>query len=320
MNKPLVSVKTITYNHEKYIAQCIEGILNQKTNFDFEYIIGEDCSTDNTMQIVQEYANKYPNIIRIISSEENVGATKNDQRTDEACIGKYVAFCEGDDFWTDPYKLQKQVDFMEANPEYGLVHTNFSCIKGEKVLKGFRDGQNLPTGNILSELIRGNHIATASVCMRNDLLQSIRIGDPIRKNNWRMGDYPLWIEAAARTKIHYMADDTITYRIHNTSATHGLDVKGDFNFFNDRYAIKRHYIKKFACKDLEPFINKMYHRELLKFAIFLKDEKLRETCLKYFKASTMGESFPYLMLSQYTIFDPLYCFVYTTRKKLKMVV
>lgn len=320
MDKPLVSVKTITYNHEKYIAQCIEGILNQKTNFDFEYIIGEDCSTDKTMDVIQEYAAKYPDIIRVITSEQNVGATLNDQRTDDACRGKYVAFCEGDDYWTDPYKLQKQVDFLEANPNYGLVHTNFSCQKGDKLLKGFRDGQNLPSGNILSDLIRGNHIATASVCMRNDLLQSIRIGEPIRKHNWRMGDYPLWIESAARMKVHYLEDDTITYRIHETSATHGLDVMGDFRFFSDRYDIKRHYIKKFGCEDLEPFINKMYHRELLKFAILLKDEDLRERCLQYFKDSSVGESFPYLMLSQYPIFDPLYCFVYTTRRKLKMVV
>jgi glycosyltransferase involved in cell wall biosynthesis len=320
MDKPLVSVKTITYNHEKYIAQCIEGIMNQKTSFSFEYIIGEDCSTDSTMKIIQQYANKYPDTIRIITSEKNVGSAINDQRTDDACQGKYVAFCEGDDYWTDPYKLQKQVDFLEANPDFGLVHTNFSCIKGEKELKGFRDGEELPTGHILSQLIRGNHIATASVCMRNDLLQAIRIGEAIRKYNWRMGDYPLWIEAAARTKIHYMADDTITYRIHNTSATHGLDVKGDYHFFSDRYAIKRHYIKKYGCEELEPFIDKMYHRELLKFAIFLKDDKLREKCLKYFKKSDMGESFPYRMLSQYPIFDSLYCFIYATRKKLKMVV
>lgn len=111
MDKPFVSVKTITYNHEKFIAQCIEGIMMQKTNFAFEYIIGEDCSTDSTMEIVQEYARRYPDVIRIITAEKNVGAVENDNRTDRACRGKYVAFCEGDDFWTDPYKLQKQVDF-----------------------------------------------------------------------------------------------------------------------------------------------------------------------------------------------------------------
>ena len=143
---------------------------------------------------------KYPDIIRIITSEKNVGAAINDQRTDEACRGKYVAFCEGDDFWTDPYKLQRQVDFLEANPEYGLVHTNFSCVKGEKILKGFHDGEKLPTGNILIDLIRRNHIATASVCMRNDLLKTIRIGEPIRKHNWKMGDYPLWLESCRKNK------------------------------------------------------------------------------------------------------------------------
>lgn len=320
MNEPLVSVKTITYNHEPYIGKCIEGVLSQKTNFNFEFIIGEDCSTDNTLMIINEYVNKYPERIKLITSEKNVGAAANDKRTDEACRGKYVAFCEGDDYWTDPYKLQKQVDFLEANPEFGLVHTNFSCVKGDKFLRGFRDGEKLPTGNILSDLIKGNHIATASVCMRNELLQSIRIDEPIRKFNWSMGDYPLWIEAAARVKVHYLADDTITYRIHNTSATHGLDTKGDFKFFSDRYDIKRHYIKKFGCEDLEPFIDKMFHRELLKFAIFFKDEELRKKCYNYFKQSALSENFLYLFLSQYNIFDFMFCLVYNTRKKLTMVV
>lgn len=118
ISEPLVSVRTSTYNHGKYIKYCIEGVLMQKTTFPFEFIIGEDCSTDETREIVFEYAKKYPDIIRVITADYNVGSKANGRRCIRACRGKYMAICEGDDYWTDPLKLQKQVDFLEANPNY----------------------------------------------------------------------------------------------------------------------------------------------------------------------------------------------------------
>ena len=120
---PLVSVKMITYNHKPYIKRAIKSILNQNVNFPFELVIGEDCSTDGTREIVEKYQKRYSKIIRIITSKHNVGGPSNGLRVDRACRGKYIAFCEGDDFWHHPLKLQKQIDFMEANPDVGLVHS-----------------------------------------------------------------------------------------------------------------------------------------------------------------------------------------------------
>jgi len=117
-NKPLVSVCMITYNHENFIKDAIEGILMQKTSFPIELIIGEDCSTDNTRKIVKDYEEKYPEIIFAQYSEKNLGMINNFLNVLQAARGKYIALCEGDDYWTDPLKLQKQVDFLEANPEY----------------------------------------------------------------------------------------------------------------------------------------------------------------------------------------------------------
>src|SRR5271157_2282730 len=112
----LVSVFMITYNHEKFVGQAIESIVTQKVNFDFELIIGEDCSTDNTLDICNKYAKQYPDIIKLFPSEKNYGMMGNTVRVLYACTGKYIAMCEGDDYWCDPYKLQKQIDFLEANP------------------------------------------------------------------------------------------------------------------------------------------------------------------------------------------------------------
>ena len=120
---PIVSVCTITYNHEKFIRQAIEGVLSQKCNFKFEMVIGEDCSKDGTRKIIEEYAAKYPDIIVPLYEEKNIGAKLNATKTLEHCRGKYIAFLEGDDYWTDPFKLQKQFDFMEANPGYTICFT-----------------------------------------------------------------------------------------------------------------------------------------------------------------------------------------------------
>lgn len=118
---PLVSVWMITYNHEPYISQAIESILEQKTNFEFELVIGEDHSTDKTAEIIRLFEEKHPSFIKARYNQPNIGVIPNMIETLDECSGKYIALCEGDDYWTDPYKLQKQVDFLEANPEYNLT-------------------------------------------------------------------------------------------------------------------------------------------------------------------------------------------------------
>jgi glycosyltransferase involved in cell wall biosynthesis len=144
----IVSVITITYNHESFITQTIDGILKQKTTFRIEYIIADDCSTDNTCGIINNYVVKYPELIRFISSKNNIGAVDNEQRALEAAKGKYIAICEGDDYWTEPLKLQKQIEFLENHPEYSIcfhrcIHYNTKSNKWEEdnCKKFFREGQ-----------------------------------------------------------------------------------------------------------------------------------------------------------------------------------
>ena len=119
------SVYLITYNHEKFIARAIESIVTQKVNFDFEVVIGEDCSKDTTRAICEEYAKKYPLLINLLPSDKNYGPMENAIRILNACTGKYIALCEGDDYWTDTNKLQKQVDFLDANADFSMC---FSAV------------------------------------------------------------------------------------------------------------------------------------------------------------------------------------------------
>ncbi len=123
MSSIKISACIITYNQESYIRECLEGALCQKVDFTYEIVIGDDCSTDGTSQICKEYATKYPKLIKYFPRDKNLGMTGNWKRTIEDCQGEYIALCEGDDYWTDPKKLQRQVDFLDNNSSYvGCFH------------------------------------------------------------------------------------------------------------------------------------------------------------------------------------------------------
>ena len=174
MENVYLSVVMPTYNHKAYISEAIENVLRQKTTFLFELIIGEDLSTDGTREIVLNYQNKNSDIIRVITSDSNVGAKENMRRMLAASRGKYIAFCDGDDYWHDPSKLQKQVDFLDSHPDYGLVHTDADYLKTEKnkLIPNFNKNRKrkVPVGRVYEELLRGNFICTCTVCVRGEFV------------------------------------------------------------------------------------------------------------------------------------------------------
>ena len=214
-NEIIVSVCMITYNHEKFINEAIEGVLMQKTNFPIELIISEDCSTDNTRKIVLEYADKYPNIIRPLLPEKNLGMMNNFIVTMQTAIGKYIALCEGDDYWTDPYKLQKQVDFLEANKEFSM------CFHPVKVLSIKTNDENLYS-HLSNREYSGNEvlekwtIPTCSVVFRN----TGRIEFP--EQPLIFGDIFLFLLLNEIGKLYCIDLYGATYRRHSE----GISVKG----------------------------------------------------------------------------------------------
>lgn len=123
-DNPLLSVCLITYNHAGYIERAIKGALKQEVHLEWEIIIADDCSTDGTAEIVKTYADLYPSLIRTITQDQNVGAAANFEQLLSAARGKYIAYCEGDDYWTDPGKLEKQVDFLESNSDFSACFHN----------------------------------------------------------------------------------------------------------------------------------------------------------------------------------------------------
>lgn len=173
MNKPLVSVWLITYNHAAYITQALEGVLAQQTSFAVELVIGDDYSTDGTRAIVQEYQQRYPDQIVTYLPECNLGMTAILEPTYALCRGKYVAMLDGDDYWTDPLKLQKQVDQLEADPTVRFSFHRASTLYARTgALKELAEPawRNQPGEITLEDLMRGdNKVVTLSVLFRNDL-------------------------------------------------------------------------------------------------------------------------------------------------------
>ena len=132
-NPLTVSIFCMVYNHEHFLIDCLDGFLMQKCDFDFDIVVGEDCSTDKSREILLDYAKRFPGKFKLILHDENVGATENQRIVLENCTGKYIALCEGDDYWTDPLKLQKQVDFLEEN-SLDCCHTLWQEFKNNQIL------------------------------------------------------------------------------------------------------------------------------------------------------------------------------------------
>ncbi len=226
MNIPLVSVCMIAYNHEKYIAEAIQGVLMQKTDFEIEFIIANDASTDNTHPLITQFAIDKKNItINYINHSVNSGMMPNFVSALQQCSGKYIALCEGDDYWTDPLKLQKQVDFMEANPEYAMIFTNgkvvytnenndshliYSNSKDES--KASYDTFPLPNDTTdIYTLAKGNYIHTAGVLFLNWVDEGI----PSYMKKTTIGDWPLHLMTATKGLIKFSNEDTFSYRVHS---------------------------------------------------------------------------------------------------------
>ncbi len=213
--QPLISVFMLAYNHEKYISQAIQSILDQKTDIAFELVIGEDCSTDNTRAIILDFQQRYPQIIRVIENTTNVGMHENFLRTLFSCTGKYLCICEGDDYWEHPDKLNIQYQFMESHPEYVLVCGNHKrYIDNEKRFER-GDAVSVSDHDISFEkLSRFNCITTATIMFRNVLKRS-DFGDDFY--SIISCDWYLYMKLLNHGKIRFINHVFAVYRINDGS-------------------------------------------------------------------------------------------------------
>ena len=221
---PLVSVFVATYNQQAYIRDCLEGILHQITDFDYEIIIVDDASTDDNPSIIREYANRYPDKIRPFLLNENYyrkGKNKFFEIFLTNARGKYVAFCEGDDFWTFDNKLQRQVDFLESHPDYSMCCHNFSIKNESSFHRRFKPFAISRNSNLSAEeIIVENMVQTATVVARIDKIESdSTLKQDIYNNLFNFTDIRFFLSYINSGKVYGFNGYWSTYRINDNGVT-----------------------------------------------------------------------------------------------------
>lgn len=273
----LVSVCCITYNHEKFLAQAIDSFLMQKTSFEFDVVIGNDCSTDRTSDIIKEYEHKYPGKIKVVSAEKNEGPIANLISCNALCEGKYIALCEGDDFWTDPYKLQKQVDFLESNLDY-VICCHYTRVVNEDAKTLYVHPNPVPLEHSYLDLLSGKQeeTKTATVLYRN-MPEIHQLFARAWFYNCYAGDkiFKLFATQSTGQKIYVMPEVMSCYRNHSGGVWSMIDTKlrmekmiSDFNLIIKNFSYPKFqkkrllllYLKKYFLFELRKLqVRKAYN-------------------------------------------------------------
>lgn len=261
MPTPLVSVCMTAYNHAAYLREAVEGVLAQEAPFGIELVLGEDCSTDATAEICREYVRRYPDRVRLVTGPRNVGWRANYRRTFDACRGRYVAYCDGDDFWTDSNKLVRQVGVLEADPDCGMCYTRTERFYPET-------GERRPFPPELytdfGRMLRFNPVDNCCAVARRELIA--RYYDevhPERHPEWLTDDTPMWLWFAARSSIRAVDAVTAVHRVLTGSVSHGRSY-GDRLAFNDSiWAINLFFARRYGAKELaRPLVRKRFAEAL----------------------------------------------------------
>jgi glycosyltransferase involved in cell wall biosynthesis len=270
----MVSICCITYNHGKFIAQAINGFLMQETNFICEILIGDDCSTDSTRETVQAFVEQYPDRIKLVPSVKNVGAHQNLINTVALAKGKYIALCEGDDYWTDPLKLQKQVDFLESNEDY-VICCHYTRVIDEQNKTLYVHPQPVALQHTYFDLLAGKQeeTKTATVLYRNNWQVNHIYQQPWFFNCYA-GDKIFKLSATQHTgkKIHVIPEVMSCYRNHTGGIWSMIDAKArmamvisDFNLIISHFTYPAMQKKKLLLLYLRRYLLfELRNRELRK--------------------------------------------------------
>lgn len=245
-----LTVATTTYNQEKYIGKCLDGIVNQKTNFPFQVIVSDDGSTDNTRKILKEYNKKYPDIVKPILREKNLGPMDNFVETLNSINTEYVALCDGDDFWTDYDKLQKQVDFLDNNKDYTI------CFHQTKIFfqDGSREDELAPKSDAVKDTTEFFDLAKECYIPANTVMYRWQFSkkDSFKKKfptNVVPGDYFVHLLHAKNGKIKFMKEVMSCYRRHEAGMWWLSSQPDKQEEFHLKYGIK--YLNFFKAVEKE---------------------------------------------------------------------
>lgn len=289
----MISVGVMCYNQEKYISVTLDNILAQKCSYPFEIVIGDDGSRDNSRKVLLEYQAKYPDIIKVLPEAPNKGILKNFASVLKACSGKYIAFCHCDDYWHDPLKLEKQVGFMEKNPEYEFVHTDVDVFfEGvDKTTHSFNSHYQkyIPSGNVFEDFIAGKFfVFTVTACYTRKALEKYVDFEEFIRAGFGFEDLPTWLTLAKHVKFKYLPDSTSTYRVIPNSQSHPPDVERQFLLLKQQCHMKKYFIKKYGVsKQIEEAYEVQYHQTKFNMAFKLRSAVEANDSFAYLKQKNL---------------------------------
>jgi len=258
--KNMVSIWCITYNHAPYIRQCLDGFIMQKTNFPFVALVHDDASTDGTADIIREYAKLYPKIIHPIFQTENQyskGFKEPQRLKTELCLKtKYVAYCDGDDYWVDPYKLQKQFDWMESHPDYSACfhQATIHYETGERPDEPCCDIENRDYTGL--ELYKQEHRPPSASIFFKSRIYNCPVYKTYLNSNFSFGDIPLFLCCAHEGKVRGMIDNMSVYRKHPLGATYTYSIgsKRMLRFADDHLKLYKLFGKEYKRECIRVYV------------------------------------------------------------------
>ena len=286
-----VSIICTNYNKGDWVREAIDSFLNQKTNFDFEIIIIDDASTDHSYEIIQDYQNKFPEKVRTFRNEVNLGITRTWKKVCQEAKGQYIARCDSDDFWTDPLKLQKQVDLLDSSTDSLWSNTEFDMVDldGNVIQKDAFANKSLPLIDSYEEMLVMKGMTMASTWLVDTALMqdvSAQISDTAADDT-----FELQLELFKRTKISFLSDSTTIYRMNLGSDSKPMTLETAEKRFTGILDSQIKYLNKYPNQD----IKRISHLALVKdcdldILVFKKDRQIEELDLRLNQVSQISHN------------------------------
>ncbi len=290
---PLASVIIICFNQESYIEQALLSVINQKTTFPFEIIVGNDASTDGTGQIIEQVNQQYPGRLSILPGDTNLGPVANEYRCFQAAKGEYIAFLEGDDYWVGTERLQKQVSYMEDHKNCGLVHgdVHHYNVTDKTWIKNYNEhtkSQELVDDYSLANLLvcQKHFVKTMTSCFRKSIIENNKVYETAIDKGWLLTDLAIWYELCQHSTCHYFDEVFAVYRLQKNSVSRSSSAKRVHKFHLSVYNIRYFYWQKYLnSPDLKIIIDQQMAYMLLGDAYNAKSSAIAKEARNAIKQS-----------------------------------
>lgn len=274
LNDIKLSIRVLSYNQERYISQTLDSILNQEHPYPYEIIVCDDASQDSTPRIIAEYASRYKEIVPVLR-KRNIGLIANYFDAVSRCKGEYMMGCAGDDYWL-PDKVYKQIKFMDSHPDVGLCYGDAIKINenGERI--GVWKGRE---NNTFESFLKSNSVPACSICQRSSVVEKYIAEINPNSKSWKMEDYPLLLWFSLKSKIQYLPEEIVAYRVLEESASHSRSSSKTILFFQNVNEIRSYFVNRYHPKYEKSKIEYSHLSDLIQFLPSSSDD-YKKACLQ----------------------------------------